>query len=48
MGAPSLEVPKAGSDGGQPDVVGGTQPMAGGWNWMIFKASSNLSHSVIL
>ena len=26
---------------GQPELVGGNQPMAGGWNWMDFKVTSN-------
>ena len=33
---------------GHPDLVGSNQPMAGGWNWMIFEVPSNPSHSVIL
>ena len=32
VGAPSLEVSEA---------MGGTQPTAGSWNWMRFKAPSN-------
>ena len=32
----------------QSDLVGGNQPTAGGWNWMIFKVPSNLSHPMIL
>jgi len=34
----ALEVPKA-KDG--PDLVGGNQPMAGGWNWMILEVPPN-------
>jgi len=30
---------------GQPDLVGGNQPTAGGWNYMGFKVPSNLNHS---
>lgn len=37
-----------GWDPGQPDLVVGTQPMAGGWNCMIFKVPSNLSYSVMI
>ena len=33
---------------GQPELVGGSQPMAGGWNWMIFKVPSNTRHYMIL
>ena len=33
---------------GHPDLVGGNQPRAGGWNLMFFKVPSSLSHSMIL
>jgi len=33
---------------GQPNPVGGNQPMAGSWDWMGFKVPSNPNHSVIL
>ena len=33
---------------GQPELVGGNQPMAGGWNGMGFMDPSNSSHSMIL
>jgi len=32
---------------GQPDLVGSNQPMAGAWNYMVFKVPSNLTHSMI-
>ena len=38
----------AGWSPGQPDLVSGNQPMAGGWNQVTFKVLSNLSHSMIL
>jgi len=28
--------------------AGGNQPIAGGWNWIGFKAPTNLSYSMIL
>ena len=33
---------------GQPEPVSGNQPMAGVRNWLSFKVSSNLRHSMIL
>jgi len=39
---------QAGWGPGQPEPVGGKQPMAEGWKWMIFKAPSNPNHSMIL
>jgi len=37
---------------GQPDpvldLVAGTLPVAGDWNWMIVEVSSNSNHSMIL
>ena len=30
---------------GQPELVGGSQPMARGWCCVVFKVPSNLSHS---
>ena len=38
---------QTGWDPGQLELVGGKQPIAGGWNWMSFKVSSNLSHFMI-
>lgn len=32
----------------QPDLVGGNQPMVGGWGWMGFKVASNLCHPMVL
>ena len=46
MGAPSLEVPKAGLDG-QPELVGAALPTGQTLCWMGFKVPCNLSHSVI-
>ena len=49
MDAPSLEVLRARLDGpGQPELVGGSQPMVGSWNWMDFEVHTNLWHSMIL
>jgi len=33
---------------GQPELVGGNQPTAGGWDWVDFEALCNPNHSVIL
>lgn len=30
------------------NLVGGTMPTAGGWNWMVLKVSSNPSHPMTL
>ena len=48
--APSLEVSKARLDGalGSLGWWEVSLPMAGGWNWVGFKASSNLSHSMMI
>ena len=50
VGAPFLEAFRAGLDGTLGNLIWwvATLPMAGGWDWMIFKVLSNLSHSVIL
>jgi len=41
VGAPSVEVPKAGWDPGQPDLVGGHQPTAGvGAGWALRSLST--------
>ena len=48
--APSLEVLKAGLDGAL-GTLGwwlAALPMAGSWNWVVFKFPTNPSHSVIL
>jgi len=46
VGAPSLEVSMAMDGWGCP---GGGHPAHNrGWNWMVFKIPSNLSHSMIL
>jgi len=39
---------QAGCGPGQPELVVVTLPMAGVWKWMIFKVSSNSSHSTVL
>ena len=39
---------QAGWGRGQPDVVWGSQPMAGDWNQVIFKFFSSLSRSLIV
>ena len=31
---------------GQPELLGAALHMAWGWNWVIFKVPSNLSHSI--
>jgi len=33
---------------GQPELVGGSEPMAAGWNWMGSKAPSRSNHSMML
>lgn len=33
---------------GQPDRMGGSPALGRGWNWMDFKAPSNLNHGMIL
>ena len=33
---------------GQPELVWGNQPTAGGWRWADLKVPSNTNHSVIL
>jgi len=38
----------AGWSHGQPELVRGSQPMAGGWNWIIFEVPSNLSYAMVL
>jgi len=38
----------AGWGSGQPELVGGTGPTAGGWDWAGFNVSSNLSDSEFL
>ena len=50
VGAPSLEVSKARLDGtlGSLSWWVATLLTAGGWNWVGFKAPSNLSHSMIV
>ena len=50
LGAPSLEVLKAGLDGapGQPQLVGVTLPATESWSSVIISVPSNLSHFVIL
>jgi len=50
VAAPSLEVFKARLDGALSNLVWwkGSLPMAGVWNWMIYKVTSNPNHSVIL
>ena len=50
MGAPSLEVLKATLDGalGSLSWWGATLPMAGGWNWVDYKVTSNTSHIVTI
>jgi len=47
VGAPSLEVPKAMDEPWTACAGGGSLPTAGGWNQIIFKVPSILSHSVI-
>ena len=49
VGAPSLEVFKARLDGALGNLVWWevSLPMAGGWNWMVFKVPSNPNHSII-
>jgi len=48
--APSLWEIKARLDGSLGNLVElvAALPMAGGWNWMILKVPSNLSHSMTL
>jgi len=33
---------------GQPDLMGGNQPMAGRWKWVVFKVLSKSSYSMTL
>jgi len=49
VGAPSLGVLRAGLDGALHSVSWWvvTLPMAGGWDWMMFKVPSNPSRSMI-
>jgi len=49
VAAPSLAVFKGRLDRALSNLVWWkvSLPMAGGWNWMIFKAPSNPTHSVI-
>jgi len=49
VGVPSLDALKAKLDGalGSLNCWVATLPVAGGWNKVIFKVPSNLSHSVI-
>jgi len=48
LGAPSLEALKEGLDGALGSLSHWVAlPMAGGWDWMGFKVSSNPSHSMI-
>jgi len=48
--APSLEVLKARLGGSlrSTDIEGGSQPLAGSWNWMSFKIAPNPNHSMVL
>lgn len=48
--APSLEVLKARLDGALGSLVWWdvSLPMAGGWDWVVFKVPSNPKHSLIL
>jgi len=48
--ASSLEVFKARVDGALSNLVWGkvSLPMAGGWNYMVFKVPSSSNHSMIL
>ena len=48
MDAPSLEVLMVGGGPGQPELVGGSQLMAGGSNWVGFNVLSSKSHSMVL
>ena len=48
VGAPSLEVPKATDRALSSLSWWGAPTHSRGWNWMLFKVSSKLSHSVIL
>jgi len=48
VGAPSPEVGWVEWGPGQPELVGGSQPTVGDWDWMGFEVPSNPSQSVIL
>jgi len=50
VGAPSPEVFKAGLDGALGSLSWwlAALPMAGNWDWVIFKVLSDLSHYMIL
>ena len=49
VAVPSLKTFKARLDGALGSLIWwvAALPMAEGWNWMIFKVPSNLSHSMI-